>query len=438
MKIWIVWRVNVGKSTLFNRLIGNYRAIVTEIPWTTRELISEQMKVEDDAYATLTDSPWLEKFEEEMKYIKQIIDESDIILFVVDGKSWLWANDEQINEAVLKSWKKSQTIFIANKLDGKIYWAWLTSLLADYYSLWYPSVLAISAKTNDNLDTLIDSIKILKKKLKLKWDKKIEDNSIPVAFVWRPNVWKSTLLNKFAQQEISKVEDKAWTTLDYLIWKVNYHWIDYRIYDTAWIRKRWKIHGLEKIALDKTIEMIKYVNPITIVLLDAGEGVTHRDLSLLWEMIKLEVPLIVAVNKTDLMDQRVFEKQFQQITKFFDFARRIPIIPISAKSWVWLPALLKFITKVWKEYNQELSTSEINKIINAAWMKKPPRFPKNHICKIYYWVQKSSCPPNFLFFVNKKDYINFSFKKWIENVLRESHWFVWIPLKFDFKEKERN
>lgn len=437
MKIWIVWRVNVGKSTLFNRLLWNYRAIVTEIPWTTRELIAEQIKIDDKHYALLTDSPWLEKFEEEMFYIKQIIKDSDIIIFVVDGKTGLWANDQQIKDAIMKAWKKGNTIFAVNKLDGKVFWRDLTSLLSEYYSLWFETVLPIAAKTNDNLEALLEQIKILKKKLKLKRDDKIIDNSIPVAFVWRPNVWKSTLLNKLAQEDISKVDSNAWTTLDYLIWKVNYHGTEFKIFDTAWIRKRWKIKWLEKIALDKTVEMIKYVNPITVILLDAAEWVTHRDLSLIWEMIRLEVPLVIAINKTDLISKDIFEKHFRQMTIFFDFAKWIPIIPISAQEWVWLPALLNFIKKIWDEYNQEISTSEINKIINSAWMKKPPRFPKNHVCKIFYWLQKSWRPPTFIFFVNKKDYINFAFKKWLENVLRQEHWFVWIPLRFEFNERER-
>lgn len=436
MKIWLIWRVNVGKSTLFNRLSWNYRAIVTDIPWTTREIISQKIKLTDDKVVELIDSPWLLDFNEEIVFIEKIIKDSDLLIFVLDWKEWLTSSDNIIKDVILKYSKKEKTILVVNKLDWNTFWNKTMLLLSEFFSLWFEHVLPLSAKNNENIDNLIDQIIDLSQSKKLSFDIKMpQDNAISFAIVWRPNVWKSTLINKLAQEEIASVSDVAWTTLDYLTAETTFQWKLFRIYDTAWIRKKWKIHWLERIALDKTTEMIKYIKPIVIILVDIVEWITHRDLSLIWDIIKLDVPIVLAVNKVDAIPKNELDKYFKNVTKFLDFARWIPIIPISSNEWTWLPILLKAISKIALEQNKSISTSDLNQVINSAWMNKPPRFPKNKSCKVLYWLQKETNPPKFLFFVNKADNANFSFKKWLDNVLRREYWFIWVPLKFEFKEK---
>jgi GTP-binding protein len=437
MKIWIVWRVNVWKSSLFNKLHGSHRAIVTDISGTTREIISEKWTMEEWKDSIVFDSPWLNDFTEELKFIEKIIKDSDVILFVVDSKVWLVPNDYEIKDLIIKNNKKNNTIIVANKLDSKVYSKEVQVLISEFYNLGFNNVIGISAKQGDWLVELRDMILKLSNKLKIEHTEIQEDKDfIPLAILWRPNVGKSTLLNKFSWEEISVVSEVAWTTLDYLISDINYNKKKYRLFDTAWIRKKWKIHWLEKIAYEKTVSMIKYVKPIIIVLIDLIEWLTHRDMSLIWDLIKLDQPIIVAVNKIDDFDKKTVDKMIKKIALMFDFAKWLPIIPISAKEWIWLPKLLDFVNNIRKEWNKIIQTSNINKALNEAWINNPPRFPKNKICKFYYSTQIDKNPPKFKIFINKKSNVNFAFTKWIDNVIRKNFWFVWMPIVIDFQEKE--
>lgn len=437
MKIGFVWRVNVGKSTLFNRFLGTYRAIVTDIAWTTRQIVAEQANVEWIGNVELLDSPWLYDFTEELQYIEQIIISSDLLIFVVDGKSWLNTSDQDIQKLILKHGKKDNTLLAVNKLDNKVYLDEINNYLADFYKLWFKNIFPISAKSGQWVDDLQETMAKILKKLWIK-AKRLEkdDGMIPIAFVGRPNVGKSTLLNKFFGEELSKVSEVAWTTLDYITCEINFHGRKYKLYDTAWIRRKWKIHWLERIAFEKTIKMLEYVKPVTIFMIDVVEWVTHRDLSLLGEILNLNIPVIIAANKTDEKDKSELENQFKLIIHQFEFAKYLPILPISAKLGTWLPKILEFVEKIYGEFNKRIGTGELNKALNEAWIKTPPRFPKNKVCKLYYASQLDSFPPKFLFFINKEDNANFSFKKWVENVIRRNFGFVWTPLVFEFKQKE--
>lgn len=438
MKIGLVGRVNVWKSTLFNRLLGNYRAIVTDIAWTTREIISEEMYIDDKKYAVLMDSPWLEDFSQEIKFIEKIIIDSDILVFVVDWKAWLTVLDQDIQKLILKHGKKDMTILAINKLDGKADERWSIQM-ADFYQLWFDHILPVSAKLWEWINEIQKKFENMSKKKKIPFEIKAKEEAwIKIAIVWRPNVGKSTLINKFFWDEISFVSDQAWTTLDYMTCEINYKNKKYKFYDTAWIRKKWKIHWLEKIALDKTLKMIDFVKPVVVLLIDVVEGVTHRDLSLLGDLIQLNVPIVVALNKIDEIWKDVYERVFKQCVVQFDFAKWIPIIPISAQKWTGLPKLLDFVTDIHSHLNKRIPTPQLNKAMSEAWIKNPPKFPKNKVCKFHYASQVEQLPPKFLFFINKEDNLNFAFKKWIENVIRNNFWFIWIPLVFEFREKKKN
>ncbi len=438
IKIGLVWRYNVWKSSIFNRLVGSHRAIVTDIKWTTREIFREKAKIDDRKFLLL-DSPGLEE-EQEIEKIKKIIDEADIILFVVDWKQGLNPQDEVIAKYIFEKWKDKNTILVVNKLDSKVYTDKVYQLLADFYTLWFEDIIWLSAKQNEGFEDLKDLIlkKVKQLNLDIEDDNDIEEllEEIPIAIVWRPNTGKSTLLNTICWEEIAKVEDRHWTTLDYISCEIIKGDKKFTIYDTAGIRRKWKIHWLEKIAYHKTLKLLEFKKPVTIVLFDIYEWVTHRDLTIVWDLIKLKIPLIVAVNKIDKLTDFQVRKKFNDIVKALHFAKWIPIVPISAKNWKGINQLFNWVEKVYKEYYKRISTSELNRVIQTARLQKPPRFPKNKICKVYYATQPEVAPPTFVFFVNKEDYVNFAFKRWLENVIRENFWFIWCPLEFIFREKE--
>lgn len=435
MKIWLIGRTNVWKSTLFNRLIGHHRAIVTDIAWTTREIISEELKFDDLHSAIILDSPGLDDFEKEKEYILRIINESDIILFVIDGKSWMSWKEEEIKSLIYENWAKEKTIFVINKLDWKCYGWHLERIISEYYGHWFKSIVWISADKRENFDELLELIDDKIKELNLSYLPPVKIDYIPMAIVGRPNVGKSTLINKLGQWDIAKVDDKHWTTLDYLTCEIKFKWKKFKLFDTAWIRKKWKIHWLERIAYEKALSMLTFVKPVAVVLIDVSEWVVHRDLSIIGDIIKLNIPMMVAINKVDTITQEEYEKMTKLIQFHFKFAKWLPIIAISWKEWIKLPQLMDHVAQLRKEYNVKIWTSELNEALNKQWMQTPPRFPKNKVCKFYYCTQIESAPPKFKIFINKKSNANFSFVKWIDNTIRNNFWFVWVPLVIDFAEK---
>ena len=432
-KIWLVWATNVWKSTLFNRLIGQFRAIVTDVPGTTVDIIYHEMEIDWIGKVAFGDSPWLLEFDQERVFIKKIIDESDLIL-------WITAKEHGIYSYIMEKNKWKQTLLVVNKLDVNYKSNQIDLAIADYYELWIENIIWISAKNELNITEIEDFIVNYfkdKENIVNEDDEDDEEKPIPIAIIWKPNVWKSTLLNFLVWKELAKVEDYLGTTRDYITWDFEYKWEKYRVYDTAWLRKKGSIHGIEKIAYDKIRWMLEYVRPCIIFMIDWAEWVTHRDMTLLAEINNLALPIMVAVNKMDLLDSKQ-KKQIQlSVQANLDYAKYIPIVPIVAKEWKWVNVMLDMLWDITAEAEKRIDTNELNKAINTEMIKRPPRFPKNKICKLYYITQIDINAPTFVAFINKKERANFAFKKWIENSIRNNFGFIWTPIVIRFKEKSR-
>lgn len=439
MKIWLIGATNVGKSTLFNRLLGSYRAIVTDIHGTTRELLRDRSILQELEGVELIDSPGLDDFDQELEYIQRIIDDADILLFVVDGKKGMSSKEEKIHNMILASGHKERTIFVVNKLEGNFIDKKYTLALADYYTLGYREVVGVSAKHGENLDVLLEEIHAYAKKHKLR-DRKAEQNLgedvINIAIVGKPNAGKSSLLNYLAKEKVAHVDERPGTTLDYIVTDITMSTQLYRMYDTAGIRRGAKAAQLEKIAWEKTFKMIEFVKPMVVMMIDITESITHVDMKIIGDMIRFHVPILIVLNKVDLVDKKELEQKMALILKYLEMAKWIPIIPISAVNGKWVTQLFTFIKKIHKEMGQRISTSQLNKVLGEAMVKNPPRFPKNKVCKVYYTSQISAYPPRFMMFINSLEKKNFAFTKWIDNVIRRAFWFVGVPIIIDFKEKD--
>lgn len=436
-QIGLVWATNVGKSTLFNRLIWQFRAIVTDIPGTTVDILYHEIILNKIGKVKFADSPGLEEFDQERIFIKKIIDESDLILFVIDDTIWITAKEQRIYSYIMESNKRKDVALVVNKLDVNYNTGELDLAISDYYDFWIENVIWISAKKEFNISQLSDFIEDY-----FDWKESIhsfdewkEEIPIWIAIIWKPNVGKSTLLNILVWEELSKVEDYLWTTRDYITWEFTFQNKRYKVYDTVWLRKKWSIHGIEKIAYDKVKWMLEYARPAIVFMIDAEQWVTHRDMTLLAEINNLALPITVVVNKMDLLDSK--QKKFieKKVQAHLDYAKYIPIIPIVAKEWKWVKDMLGVVSKIFAEATKRIDTNELNKVISKDMIKRPPRFPKNKICKLYYITQVDINAPTFVAFVNKKDRANFAFKKWIENTIRQSFWFVWTPIVIRFKER---
>ena len=460
MKIWFVWETNAWKSTLFNKFYGSFRAIVSDIAWTTRENIHEYIwweteedlqkirdeqkltweKISEEYYAQrvkkaiLIDSPWLDAFNKEFQYIKKIIDESDIIVFVVDWKGSITENIQQIADYIRKTWKEERTILAVNKIDTTSP-TQISMALADWYSLGFDNVMAISAKHNYNLGDLREKIDELREKFNIELVSKPKDK-VPVTFIWRINVWKSTLFNAIVWKDFSKVSPEWWTTLDYLTYPVRIDWVDYEIVDTAWFRRKGKIHWLEKIATkDKLEGMLKAKEPVIVVLFDISEWVTHRDMTVLWDMLTKWLPIVVALNKIDDVDIWTIKQYKRDLKDWMRFAPWIPLVMISWKEKKGIKKLFEMINLVYENWQILIPTKKLNNLIQTAYIKNPPKLPKNKIIRVKYMTQDKNKPSRFVVFVNNKENVNFSFKKWLENTIRKEYGFFWIPLQFDFRDK---
>lgn len=443
MHIGLIWSTNVWKSTLFNRLIGQFRAIVTDIPGTTRDILHHTTQIDWIGEVVFSDSPGLLDFHSERPFIKKIVDEANILLFMIDDKVGVTAKEQHIAEYIREKSKQSQTILIINKLDIRRKESETTMAISDYHSLWFQNIMGISAKTSRNVESLKDLItKMITTGKKIKQNKDAEDIKIentnlwvPIAILGRPNVGKSTLLNTFAKKELSKVENVSGTTRDYVIGSFKYEKHLYTIYDTAWIKKQGSMHGIERIAYKKTKDMLEYIRPIVLFIIDCTSGLSHRDMTILEEINNLGLGIIVGLNKTDLIESKQIKSMIKTIQAYLSFAKYIPIVPIVAKTGKGIKDLMDMTILAKKEMTRRIDTNKLNKLISKETLLRPPRFSKNKICKILYITQTDIDAPTFMVFVNHKDRANFAFKKRIENGLRKHFWFVWAPLVIRFKER---
>ncbi len=262
---------------------------------------------------------------------------------------------------------------------------------------------------------------------------KKDPKSTHLAILGKPNAGKSTLLNTLVGKPLAKVENIPGTTRDYITGEFTLGKKKYTIYDTAGIRKKGKIHGIEKIANDKTLEMLKYIRPIILFIIDATEGISHRDMTLIQQINNLALPMIICLNKIDLLDtkqKKFLEKQSKAI---FDFAKYMPIFPISALTNKGIKEIFTVVGKMKKEAEKRIETSQLNDIIGKEFIARPPRFAKNKACKILYITQVDINAPTFMAFVNHKNRANFAFKRRIENSIRKHFEFFGTPIVIRFK-----
>ncbi len=437
IRIGLVGRTNVGKSTLFNRLLGTFRAIVTDIAGTTRELLHEEGHIKHIP-VTFVDSPGLADFEQEVVFLKEIIATSDIILFVVDGKQWVTSQEEKIAQMIFGAGKKDKTMVVVNKMDQKVYSSAGGMILADWYGMWFSDVYAASAQQYEGVeelrDAIYDRLTALDADAGIAVAEDTENKPLPLVIVGRPNVWKSTLLNTLLGDVIAQVSPEAWTTLDYIKAPLVFRGRTLMLYDTAGIRKKWKIHALEKVAYEKTQALLSFIKPIVIMVIDAVEGVTQRDKSLLGELIEMGTPIVIAANKIDTFPREEQEVMLKRLQRFMP-CPWVPFVGISAEKWFGVPQLLQQVLKVAETSTRRVSTPALNKVLQDAWLQSPPRFPKNKTCKRKYVTQVETSPPTFVLSVNNEEYANFAFQNRCENIIRKHFWFSGVPIRLVFRGK---
>jgi len=449
----IIGRPNVGKSTLFNRLLGKREAIVSKIPGTTRDRLYANIQWQGKSFI-LVDTGGIdfgsekEIFKSDIEKQAQIaLEESDLIIFLVDGRSGLEKKDLEVAEKLRKSRKK--IILVVNKIDHQK----LRGEIAEFYKFGLGNPIPISALhgtgVGDLLDKIVQGIKEVK--IKRAEQKKLAKNqsspatSISIAIIGRPNVGKSSIFNKLIDQERAIVSDIPGTTRDALDTKVKIGKNEFIFTDTAGIRRRGKINrGIEKYSVLRALKTIKKTD-IVLLIIDAVEGLTKQDLHISQYALENYKGLILVVNKWDLVEQQAITDKELRVEKYLRYLRTkapflpwVPVVFTSALSGKNLDKLIEMIIEVSRQRLRKITAKQLNKLITEAQLHYAPKLAKakNKYPRIYYSTQIAVNPPTFVLMVNKPDLFHFSYRRYLENQIRQQFGFWGTAIKIILRGKK--
>ena len=427
----LVGRPNVGKSTIFNRLVGKKISIIEDTPGVTRDRIYGDVNYKDFKFH-LIDTGGIdvskEAFNEEIKIQTQIaIDESDVIVFIVDGKSELNANDYEIRDMLKKSGKK--IIVAVNKIDNKN----REDNIYNFYELGFKNVIGISGEHNLGISKLLDLVTEGFQTVNKDTD---DDNIIKFAIIGRPNVGKSSLTNALLNEEKAIVSNIPGTTRDAVDTPFKYDGQDFVAIDTAGIRKSGKIYeNIEKYSVLRSMKAIERCN-VCVLVINAEEGIIEHDKHIASYALEAGKPMVIVVNKWDAVKDKNDISSFTKLVRAeFKFLSYVPLVFLSALTKKRIHTLMPEIIKVYENSKKEIKTSILNDVIrDAVLLNEPPSY-KGKRLKIYFVNQSGKMPPKFTFNVNSKGLIHFSYERYLENKIRENFDFEGTPIVLQFKNK---
>ncbi len=430
----VVGRPNVGKSTLFNALAGQRISIVKDTPGITRDRIYADVSWLDKQF-TLIDTGGIEPDSKDvilsqMREQAQIaIDTADVILFMVDVKQGLVDADSRVAEMLRRSAKP--VLLVVNKVDN------LEKYMADvyeFYNLGIGDPHPISAANQMGIGDLLDEV------IGYFGDfdgMDEEDERIRVAIVGKPNVGKSSLINKLIGENRLIVSDIAGTTRDAVDTPVMHHGKEYIFIDTAGLRRKNKIkEELEHYMIVRTVSAVERAD-IVVLLIDAKEGVTEQDAKIAGIAHDRGKAVIIAVNKLDAIEKndKTVNEYTAKIRNVLSYMPYAEILFISAQTGQRLPKLFEMIETVSENHSLRIATGVLNEIMSEAVAMQQPPSDKGKRLRLYYITQVGVKPPTFVIFVNDKELMHFSYTRYIENQIREAFGFRGTPLRFIIRER---
>ena len=425
----IVGRPNVGKSTLFNKIVGEKISIIEDIPGVTRDRIYQEAIYQNKPFY-LIDTGGIDKgdetFNQEIRIQAEIaIQEADVIIFLTDGKEGLTENDFVVRDILRKSQKK--IIVAINKIDVKD----AQNNLYDFYELGFDTYIPISAIHNTGYVDLMDAVTLdFQEK-----DKIEEDPRLKISIIGRPNVGKSSLTNALLNEERVVVSAVAGTTRDAIDSVFKYHGDEYILIDTAGMRKKGKVfESIEKYSLLRSLKAIDQ-SDICLVVINAEEGIKEHDKHIAGYAIEKGKGLIFVVNKWDTVTHQTIADYQKLMRAEFQFATYAPIVFLSAKTKKRLHTLMPEVIKVGENIKREIKTSLLNQVILDAYqLNLPPTYKTNRL-KIYFANQSGIKPPKFTLRVNSKKLVHFSYQRYLENKLRQNFDLEGTPIIIQFKNR---
>ncbi|SHG93233.1 GTP-binding protein [Anaerosphaera aminiphila DSM 21120] len=428
----IIGTPNVGKSTLFNKIIGRKISITEDTPGVTRDRIYSDGEWLGKKFL-LIDTGGLDLKDEDifMSNIKSqvdlALDMSDVIIFLTDGVRGVSSSDREIANYLRKSNKK--IILAINKFDSKA----ANNNYYDFFELGLSDPIKISSEQGTGVGDLLDEvIKDFGEQ-----DEDFFDDDIRVTFIGKPNVGKSSLINKILGEDRVIVTNIPGTTRDAIDSKFKYKDEDYTLVDTAGLRKKKKINeNIERYSVIRTLTAIER-SSVCVLVVDAEEGISEQDSKIVGYAHDNNKGIIVAVNKWDIIEKdnktiKKFEKSIRERLPFINYA---PIIFISALTGQRIDKLLETILIVNNNYNHRIKTGVLNDILNKAVLINQPPSDKGRRGKLYYASQVSVRPPKFLLSVNDKELFHFSYVRYLENQIRESYSFDGVPIILSLKNR---
>lgn len=435
----VVGRPNVGKSTLFNALAGENISIVKDTPGITRDRIYADVSWLDKDF-TLIDTGGIEPESKDiilsqMRAQAQIaIDTADVIIFLVDVKQGLVDADSKVADMLRRSHKP--VVLVVNKVDS------LKKFMADvyeFYNLGIGDPHPISAVNRTGLGDMLDEVISYFKDVEIGEE---EDDRPRVAIVGKPNVGKSSLINKLLGENRLIVSEIAGTTRDAVDTEITYNGKEYVFIDTAGLRRKSKVkEELERYMIIRTVSAVERAEVVVLVI-DAVEGVTEQDAKIAGIAHDRGKAVIIAVNKWDAVekDDKTIYRFTERVRTVLSYMPYAEILFVSAQTGQRLPKLFETIDMVSENHAMRVATGVLNEIMAEAVMMQQPPSDKGKRLKLYYITQVAVKPPTFVIFVNDKELMHFSYTRYIENQIRETFGFKGTPLRFiirERKEKER-
>ena len=428
--VCLVGKPNVGKSSIFNRLIKENKSIIMDTPGVTRDRIYGRVNHNDKSFY-LIDTGGISLGEDD--FAKDIlvqatlaIDEADLVLFVVDGNDDPDASDKKVAEILHKSSRK--VIVVVNKIDNDK----KKENLYNYYELGFSDLVAVSASHNIGFDGLLNTITS-----DLPEEVKEEDTSLKFCIIGRPNVGKSSLINAILNEERAIVSDVAGTTRDAVDTKFKYNHEDITVIDTAGMRKKGKIYeSVEKYSLIRSLKAIDR-SDVCVLVIDASTGIIEHDKHIASYALDAGKGIVICVNKWDTINNpdSDIRKWKEDIKNEFQFIPYAHTVFLSAKTKKRLSGLMPEVINAYNNNRKEVKTSLLNNIImEAVSMHEPPSY-KGKRLKIYFVSQTGTCPPKFTFSVNNKGLVHFSYERYLENQIRNNIDFDGTPIMLQFKNK---
>ncbi len=431
----IVGRPNVGKSTLFNRILGKRMAIVEDVPGVTRDRnyadVTRYAKrftlIDTGGFEPASDDRLLAQMREQSQLA---IEEADIILFLMDGRDGLNPADEEVAHMLRQVDKP--VLFVVNKIDGPVQEA----TLGEFYALGVGELYPVSAEHRIGVKDLIDELMDLLPETDAD-DERVTETRLSI--IGRPNVGKSSLVNRLLGYERVVANPAAGTTRDSVDTPFTYNDRRYVLIDTAGIRRKGKVsQKLEKYSVIQALKALDRTH-VALVVIDAEEGITDQDLTIAGYAHERGRAVVLVVNKWDLVkkDNRTMGEYIKDVRGAFKFLPDSPIHFVSALTGQRINKIMADVEMVSDEFNRKVTTSELNRVLKDAEISHPPPMYQGKRLKLFYATQTAVRPPTFVIFVNKSKGIHFSYERYLMNCLRQAFGFTACPIRLKFTDRER-